>query len=75
MDKPGRRVTQRPQKWAAVRMPARDKDLWYAAACITGESQSAYLRRVLRQAAVQTISQARIGGEDGAAAREPNRRA
>jgi hypothetical protein len=63
MSKRPRRLTQRPLKFAAVRMPESDRDLWFAAAKVTGESQSAFLRRVLRAASVATIAEARVDVE------------
>jgi hypothetical protein len=46
--------------FAAVRIPLVDKDLWHTAALIRGISQSAFLREVLRNAAVRTIETARV---------------
>lgn len=55
-----RRLTAKAMRWTAVRLPAADKDLWYAAARVRGVSQSAFLREVLRAAAMRTLTEARV---------------
>jgi prophage antirepressor-like protein len=54
-----RRTTQRPKRFAAVRIADADRDLWFVAAKVLGISQSEFLRRTLREAAVRTIAEAR----------------
>ncbi len=42
-----RTLTKRPMVLCSVRLPARDKGLWMAAAAREGESQSEFLRKAI----------------------------
>jgi len=44
-----RRLTKRRMKWTSVRVPAADRERWFAASKLLGISQSEFLRVALRE--------------------------